>query len=102
MTAPQAQGAHRVLAAVATTATVLLGATPFSASADLLSFCTAAQPTNPTAAATYLAQCPAFLQAQFANAASQQAQSEQTTKLSQQQTQTATLTSLAALSKSTP
>ena len=79
-----------------------LSAMTFSARADLLSFCTGAPPPTPDALAAYTSQCPSYLASQFAVAAAQQVQADQTARITQQQSQIATLTSLAALSKTAP
>src|SRR5436309_9296782 len=67
--------------------------------ADLLSLCTGPKPTELQMQDIYINSCPAYLRAQIAaQIAASEAQGI-TTSLSQQQTQVAILTSLAALSK---
>lgn len=85
--------AYRVLVLLAT---VVM---PTFADADIGSFCLAMPPTDQNLLAIYNAQCPAFLQSQFASANAANKAAPTTTDLAQQQSTLALYTSLAGLVK---
>lgn len=73
---------------------------PFDAlAADLLTFCLAAPPSEPTALTAYNSQCAAYLQSQLASPGTVAQNADRSAQIAQDQAQTALITSLAALAK---
>ncbi len=78
---------------------LVVAATPALAGTDLPTFCLGSAPTDLNLLAIYNAQCPAFLQSQFASANAANQAAPVTTDLAQQQSMLALYSSLAGLVK---
>lgn len=93
-----ARGLLRVLAGIMLFGS-LAGVAAADSGADLTTFCLGAVPADPVQAKLYAAQCPAYLQSLFTQAAATAQSGAVTTQLAQQQTQLAIDTAVAGLVK---